>query len=261
MKFPSLGTIGGIALMGGIGYVVYKFYKGDWKLPSLGDIGGSIGGTIVNVLPGEPEITAGETGLPGATGDIIYNLFSQESLRERAEEAYPGAYEETKQLIDITTPPGITPPEPSPAGVFSRSVAKTTAEDIHGWGPLAYLIPGLSAVTIGAGLGAAQRQADWRGTLPKAAQEEALRRESVTRITKVTTDPSTMLAAALSLPIVTVPMLALDLFRIATTPTPKKAAAPAAPAAPRPPPEVPLMQIAPPAAKTTPFIQYLISRR
>lgn len=216
MKFPRIGTIAGVGLLGAIAYTVYKFAKGDWSLPSFPDL---LGG-VFNP-PGDPGITIQETGVPGAVGDIIYNVLFQDpegSLRQRAEEGIPAAQAETEDILKATTLPGEPIPPADPAGVFARSVARETAQDIVDVGPASFLIPGLNIFTIGAGLGAMTQQERWRSTLPRQAQEEALRRESATRLKRVTTDPGTMLATALSIPFITGPLLLQDLLRVAQPP-------------------------------------------
>lgn len=219
MKLPSIGGVLGIAALGGIGYVIYKFYTGAWALPSLG---GFLGG-VVNP-PGDPAVTIQETGVPGATGDIIYNLFSgnEDSLRQRATEDVNIYYHETKVIEDIVTPPGETPKPPDEGGVFARSVAATTSQDIHDRGLLESLL--LSPITIGAGLGAVSQQERWYKTLSPAGETEARKHEAARRITFRST-PEGMTATAISsifppLALFNIVSQATDIQR-ASTPTPK----------------------------------------
>lgn len=235
MKIPTVGTIGSIALLGGLGFIVYKFLKGDWKLPSLPR------------LPIPDPQTIKETGIVGGIGDIIYNL-GQSGLRERVTERiyYPSngresAEQETKRIYGDV---GITEP-PDPEGLYARSVAMTVSEDVHKRGVFSFLgFPGLGifglpdpAVTIGAGLGAITQHGRWLETLPPEARQQAEREESEKRMEFRTTPEgiaATTIAAALFPPtaVFAAASTLIDVARI-SAPTPA-AAPPIVKAAPTP---------------------------
>jgi hypothetical protein len=154
MKIPSIGSIGSIALLGGLGFVIYKFIKGDWKLPSLLDVLGGAG------LPTPAPETLAETGIVGGAGDIIYNTIipgGNGDLRERAE--------------DLAATQNIP---------FSKAVGQTVSEDIHGQGLFQSLLT--APVTIGAGLGAVSQWGTYLETLPPYERAVAERESAIKRI-------------------------------------------------------------------------------
>lgn len=171
-------TILGIALLGGIGFVAWKFYKGDWKLPSLGSILPSI--TDIPGVPADIKVTLAESGVPGAAGDIIYNLFSPDNLREQTTVPTGKFYQESEQEIKTILPPGTTP---TPEQIVPRAVAMKVSTDIvkeRGFIPSMLLAP----VTIGAGLGAITQQERYYKSLPdETTKREAIRKTVVQRQT------------------------------------------------------------------------------
>ena len=195
MKFPSIGTIGSIALLGGIGYVIYKFYKGDWKLPNLGNLLG-VSDTIK------------ETGVTGAVGDIIYNI-PYPDLRERVTDQV----EQDKtvaEYYDVMPPDS---PAPTPKQIADRTVARVVAEDITGMGIPAYAIPLLNAVTIGSGLAAIQRNEDYIASLPAPVQTDIYQQQTEKRIEQLATDPATIIAGAIAGPLGLAAAILPDLIR------------------------------------------------
>lgn len=154
MKIPSIGSIGSIALLGGLGFVAYKFMKGDWKFPSLLDAIGGLG------LPTPAPETLKETGVVGGIGDIIYNVAMPSGngdLRERA-----GALASAQNIP------------------FSKAVAQTASEDIHKEGLISSLLK--APVTIGAGLGAISQWGTYLETLPPYERAVAERESAIKRI-------------------------------------------------------------------------------
>lgn len=168
-------TILGIALMGGIGFVAWKFYKGDWKLPSLPNLGNLL--TNVPGVPKDINITLKESGVPGAAGDVVYNIVYPGNLRE--ETTIPGTqyYEKARREIVNILPPDVTPQHEQ---IVPRSVAMKVATDIvegRGFIPSMFLAP----ITIGAGLGAITQQKRYYDSLPKDARAQAVALEYKTR--------------------------------------------------------------------------------
>lgn len=228
MKIPTVGTIGSILLLGGVGYAAYKFYIGDWKLPTLP--------TLPPLPTPDPE-TIKETGIVGGIGDIIYNITYPTELRERVVERVTepspagreSAVAEATRLIERTTPYNVITPEPSPEGTYARAVAMTVSEDIHKEGLLMSLLK--SPVTIGAGLGAMTQQARYLETLPPAAKTLAEKEESQKRLEFKAT-PEGIAATILSniSPVtgaITAVSTITDIMRVTTpTPTPPPAPAP-----------------------------------
>jgi len=215
MKIPTVGTIGSIALLGGIGYAAYKFLKGDWKIPTLPTL------PPLPPLPTPAPETGAESGLVGQIGDIIYNITNPD-LRERAITEYLPAEKETERIIYMTTPGGEIPPPPDPEGVFARGVARTVSKDIIGGGlPKALLF---APWTIGAGLGAITQQGKWMGTLPDDARKLAEQEESRKRL-ELQTTPEGIIATALMPPFISIPLAISDVIRgtrkIKITPPPK----------------------------------------
>lgn len=201
MKFPSIGTIGSIALLGGIGYVIYKFYKGDWQLPNLGNLLGL-------------QDTIKESGTAGAVGDIIYNI-PYPDLRERV----TSQVEQDKTIDEYYSVMPPDSPTPTPKQIADRTVARVVAEDITGMGIPAYTVPILNAVTIGSGLAAIQRNEEYIASLPAPVQTDIYQQQTEKRIEQLTTDPVTMLAGVLAGPIGLAAAILPDLIRGATGPT------------------------------------------
>ncbi len=187
MKIPTVGTIGSIALLGGIGYVAYQFITGNWKLPGL------------PTLPAPDPQTIKETGVVGGIGDIVYNVVQAPDLRERAEE----------RAIEPLIP-------------FPKAVAEVVSEDIHEQGLGLSLLK--APVTIGAGLGAITQHGRYLGTLPRDERTAAERLESEKRMTFRST-PEGIAATAISsisppLAAINIISTAIDAVRI-TAPPPK----------------------------------------
>jgi len=273
---PKMGTIGGVLLLGGVGYAAYMFYTGKWKLPNLMNLFSGI-----NIPTPAPE-TLKETGVVGGIGDIIYNLTYPSELRERVHTEYVPAWYETERIIDQTTPPGETPQAPDPEGVFARGVSRTVAGDIHQAGIGGFVgVPGFSiinflgelvglnphlpdpAFTIGAGLGAMAQQKKWIDSLPSgAAQQLAEREESEKRLAFIQT-PEGILASTLTtlfppMTFITGAFLAKDAYNVSQP----------VPTAPPPPPPslsgVPIPElitpVAPPLVIPPSTIEEIISR-
>lgn len=149
-----------IAILAGLGYVAYKFIKGEWKLPSL--------------FGGLPE-SFKEGGIPAVTGDIIYNMV-YDGLRESATVEGGESYEKAKGEIADILPAGTTP---TPSQIVPRAVALDVAEDITEGGLLKAAL--VAPVTIGAGLGAITQQQRYYETLPPDSRESAIAQEYTRR--------------------------------------------------------------------------------
>lgn len=160
----NVKDIAPIAIIAGIGYVAYKVLKGDWGLPSLGDI-----------VPAGIKESFKEGGIPSVAGDIIYNI-AYDGLRESATEPGGESYEKAREEISKLLPADI---KPTPAQIVPRAVALDVAEDITGGGFIKALL--LGPVTIGAGLGAITQQQRYYETLPEEAKKTAIAKEYTTR--------------------------------------------------------------------------------
>jgi len=211
MKIPTVGTIGSIALLGGIGYVAYKFLKGDWKLPEL------------PTLPEPDPQTIKETGVVGGVGDVIYNIVQAPELRERVE-----------ARADVADVP------------YSKAVAEVVSEDIHEQGLGLSLLK--APVTIGAGLGAIFQQGKYLETLPEDERIVAERLESEQRL-KFKSTPEGIAATSISsifppIGLITATSTMIDVARVTAPPAPV-----AVPPRPAPPPAAaPWRAVPPPAA-------------
>jgi hypothetical protein len=160
----NLKYIAPLAIIAGLGYVAYKFIKGEWTLPSLSDL-----------LPGGLKETLKESGVPGVTGDIIYNIV-YDGLRESATVPGGESYEQARGEIADILPAGMTP---TPAQIVPRAVALDVAEDIIGGGMVKGAL--LAPVTIGAGLGAITQQQRFYERLPEEARKAAIEQEYTRR--------------------------------------------------------------------------------
>jgi len=147
-------------LLGGVGYVAYKFYKGDWKLPTFG----------VN-----PQ-SFNEGGVPAVAGDMIYNITYPTELRESATTPTGAYYKRAKDEITDILPINETPTDKQ---IVPRAVSMAVSEDIHEGGFLKAML--LSPITIGAGLGAITQQQRYYSTLPEGAKHTAIAQEYTTR--------------------------------------------------------------------------------
>jgi len=165
-------TVISIALLGGLGYVIYKFVKGDWKLPSLGEVGA---GVVTTVLPGDigrGALEGAETGgIPGGLGGITYNIFAppSETLYERIREHEA---EPTREIIPlISEETGMPPEQVTPEQITQRAIMLETAQDItqQPLFPLG-LFPPFAGFTIGAGIAAIQKEAEYKRTLTPQEQ-------------------------------------------------------------------------------------------
>lgn len=168
------GTIVSFALLGGLGYVAYKFYKGDWALPSLPGI------PKLEDVPGIPsdiKITLGETGIPGAIGDVIYNIAYPDNLRQETTIPTGKFYQEAEKEIIRILP---RDQNPQPKQIVPRAVAMKVSSDIvedRGFIPSMLIAP----ITIGAGLGAITQQERYYEALPGPARKKAISRTVIQR--------------------------------------------------------------------------------
>lgn len=222
VKIPTVGTIGSLALLGGMGYVLYQFATGNWKIPN-----------IFGAITPDPE-TIKETGIVGGVGDVIYNIFQAPELRERVEER-----------ADVAGIP------------YSKAVAEVVSEDIHEQGLGLSLLK--APVTIGAGLGAIAQQGKYLESLPEDERIAAERLESEKRLEFRQTPEGVIATAIGSIFPPTAAILAIsgaiDVART-TAPEPKAVYTPPpgsapirAPWAPEPPPAAaPWKTVPPPAA-------------
>jgi hypothetical protein len=166
------GTIISLILLGGLGYVAYKFWKGEWKIPGLPDIGAAI--------------TNAAAALPGAVGGIEYNIAYGRDLKKVA--TTPGSPERAETIAEIKDIiPGATDPQ-----ITSRTAAREAAEDVikgpFGTGFTGGVLAGLTVIglpltgyTIGAGLGALTQQQRFYDTLNPTQLKYFREKEYATR--------------------------------------------------------------------------------
>jgi len=153
------GDIINIIILGGIGYVAYKFLKGDWKLPKI---------------PSIPDI-------PREAGKTIYNITYEGGLKDKLK---PGSAERQKSKTELWDY-GVK--NPTDYQERARTIARETAEDVikgpFGTGMAGALgIPVLGwGTTIGAGLGAITAQQKLYDTLTPQQLKKARTQEYNTR--------------------------------------------------------------------------------
>jgi len=182
----------GVALIGAIGFAAYKFFKGDWKLPSLGGVLPSI--TDLPGVPADIKITLAESGVPGAAGDVVYNILHPDNLRQETTMPSGKFYQEAEKEIVTILPPGKAPTQEQ---ITPRAVAMKVSSDIVDRGLVGSMA--LAPVTIGAGLGAITQQERYYKTLPAPAKQEAIKKTVLTRETwKKEHVPEYVAATALS---------------------------------------------------------------
>ena len=179
------GSVVSILLLAGVGYAAYKFWKGDWKLPNLGDLfnlgdPGSIPNIILDIatpgiesMPPITELHEIGTTQRGVVYDYDQNRII--GLPKYEELEFPGvgapgapeppgpgippgggplAPEPPEKIITAVQRPDFKPPkifEPSPEFqkiVPTEKQMKRTAESISVEKPISYVAPKIKEAIV-----------------------------------------------------------------------------------------------------------------